>query len=296
MDSTLQHMATDTQPPSRASPGRRQVWVGQARAFAERYACELFRNKVVLFWSVAFPVAFYLLTITVFIDTSTVPDTVVPYQKAGVAVSYGMFGAIVASLNSFGQQLAADFEADRYMQYRSLPLAPSADLAGRALAGLALSVVAFVAVLAVAVPTGAAFSLRSAATVPVVVLAVVTFAVVWMMLAGVVAPRVRDARYASVVTISIALGAYFLTGYNGTDPGAFAGPDWLLNWLPFTLATRLVSQNIVVFPDTGVLGSGSLLSVPSLSFGVGLLAATTLAAVAVGLLVMRHAVYGEVRP
>jgi len=296
MDSTLQHMATDTQPPSRASPGRRQVWVGQARAFAERYARELFRNKVVLFWSVAFPVAFYLLTITVFIDTSTVPDTVVPYQKAGVAVSYGMFGAIVASLNSFGQQLAADFEADRYMQYRSLPLAPSADLAGRALAGLALSVVAFVAVLAVAVPTGAAFSLRSAATVPVVVLAVVTFAVVWMMLAVVVATLVRDARYASVVTISIALGAYFLTGYNGTDPGAFAGPDWLLNWLPFTLATRLVSQNIVVFPDTGVLGSGSLLSVPSLSFGVGLLVATTVAAVAVGLLVMRHAVYAEVRP
>jgi ABC-2 type transport system permease protein len=289
-------MATDTQPPSRASPGRRQVWVGQARAFAERYARELFRNKVVLFWSVAFPVAFYLLTITVFIDTSTVPDTVVPYQKAGVAVSYGMFGAIVASLNSFGQQLAADFEADRYMQYRSLPLAPSADLAGRALAGLALSVVAFVAVLAVAVPTGAAFSLRSAATVPVVVLAVVTFAVVWMMLAVVVATLVRDARYASVVTISIALGAYFLTGYNGTDPGAFAGPDWLLNWLPFTLATRLVSQNIVVFPDTGVLGSGSLLSVPSLSFGVGLLVATTVAAVAVGLLVMRHAVYAEVRP
>lgn len=289
-------METDTQTPSRAGASRRQVWVGQARAFAERYARELFRNKVVLFWSVAFPVAFYLLTITVFIDTSTVPETVVPYQKAGVAVSYGMFGAIVASLNSFGQQLAADFEADRYMQYRSLPLAPSADLAGRALAGLALSVVAFVAVLAVAVPTGAAFSLRSAASVPVVALAVVTFAVLWMMLAVVVATLVRDARYASVVTISIALGAYFLTGYNGTDPGAFAGPDWLLNWLPFTLATRLVSHHIVVFPDAGVRGSGSLLSVPSLSFGVGLLVATTVAAVAVGLLVMRHAVYGEVRP
>lgn len=82
-----------------------------------------------------FPVAVYLLTVTVFIDTSTVPETVVPYRKAGVAVSYGMFGAIVASLNSFGQQLAADFEADRYIQYRSLPLVPSADLAGRAVAG-----------------------------------------------------------------------------------------------------------------------------------------------------------------
>lgn len=285
-----------TQTPSTVSERGRRVWAGQARSFAERYARELFRNKVILFWSVAFPVAFYLLTITVFIDTSAVPDTIIPYQKAGVAVSYGMFGAIVASLNSFGQQLAADFEADRYMQYRSLPLAPSADLAGRALAGLALSVVAFVAVLAVAVPTGAAFSLRSVASVPVVVLAVVAFAVLWMMLAVVVATLVRDPRYASVVTISIALGAYFLTGYNGTDPGAFAGPDWVLNVLPFTLATRLVSHNVVVFPGRGSFGSGSLLSVPDLPFGVGLLTVATLAAVTVGLLVMRHAVYGEVRP
>jgi len=288
-------MGTNTETPSTAGEGGRRVWAGQARSFAERYARELFRNKVVLFWSVAFPVAFYLLTITVFIDTSTIPDAVVPYQKAGVAVSYGMFGAVVASLNSFGQQLAADFEADRYVQYRSLPLAPSADLAGRALAGLALAVVAFAAVIVVAVPTGAEFALRSMASVPVVALAVVTFAVLWMMLAVVVAALVRDARYASVVTISIALGAYFLTGYNGTDPGAFAGPEWVLNVMPFTLATRLVSHHVVVFPDSGLVG-GSLLSVPGLTFGVGLLAATTLAAVAVGLLVMRHAVYGEVRP
>lgn len=284
-------MATDARTPS-IERGRR-VWTGQARSFAERYARELFRNKVVLFWSVAFPVAFYLLTITVFIDTGPVPEPILPYQKAGVAVSYGMFGAIVASLNSFGQQLAADFEADRYMQYRSLPLAPSADLAGRTVAGLVLSVVSLVAVLAVAVPTGASFTLRAASSIPVVVLAVLAFALLWMMLAVVVATLVRDTRYASVVTISIALGAYFLTGYNGTDPGAFAGPDWLLNLLPFTLATRLVSHHLVVFPDSAV-GSTSLLEVPGLAFSLGVLVATTVAALAVGLLVMRHAVYGEV--
>jgi ABC-2 type transport system permease protein len=285
-------MATDARTPS-VTRGRR-AWTGQARSFAERYARELFRNKVVLFWSVAFPVAFYLLTITVFIDTSTVPEAVLPYQKAGVAVSYGMFGAIVASLNSFGQQLAADFEADRYMQYRSLPLAPSADLAGRAAAGLALSVVSLVAVLAVAVPTGASFTLRAASSVPVVVLAVLGFALLWMMLAVVVATLVRDTRYASVITISIALGAYFLTGYNGTDPGAFAGPDWLLNLMPFTLATRLVNHHLVVSPDSEFVPT-PLLEVPDLAFSLGLLVGTTVAALAAGLLVMRHAVYGEVR-
>ncbi|MFB6372707.1 MAG: SMI1/KNR4 family protein, partial [Bradymonadaceae bacterium] len=54
----------------------------QARAFAERYGRELFRNKMVLFWSVAFPVGFYLLTITVFLDGNTIPFADNPWDVA----------------------------------------------------------------------------------------------------------------------------------------------------------------------------------------------------------------------
>lgn len=269
-------------------------WLRQSRAFAERYGRELFRNKAVLFWSVAFPVAFYLLTITVFVDTSRIPGDALPYVKAGTAVSYGMFGAVIASLNSFGQQLAADFEADRYRQYRSLPLAPSADLAGRMVAGTLLAVVAFVAVLAVATLSGARFGLRGLVSLPLVAVAVLSFGLVWMTLAVLVATLVKDTRYASIVTISIALGSYFLTGYNGTDPSSFQGPDALLTWLPNTAATRLVSHHLVVPPADVAQGATSL-AVPDALVGFTQLAVYGTIAAAVGVLLMRRVVYGGVR-
>jgi ABC-2 type transport system permease protein len=265
------------------------AWVRQTRAFARRYARELFRSRMVLFWSVGFPVGFYLLTIAVFLRGQGVPAEFMPYVKASTAVSYGMFGAVVASLNSFGQQLATDFEDGRYRQFRALPLAPSADLAGRLLAGGVLSLVSLAVVLVVAVPTGARFGLRSAAAVPVALLAVASFAVFWMVLAVVVSTAVRDTRYASVVTVSVALLSYFLTGYNGTDPASFQGPDVLLNWLPNTLATRLLAHGVVVPPDGSSVVTPP--AVPDALTGLGVLAVYAAVSLAVALVVMRRFVY-----
>ncbi len=73
-----------TEPQTPSTVGERGQWVpvGQARSFVGRDAHELFRSKVVLFWSVAFPVAVSLLDVPVFVDTSTVPEVAVPSQKA----------------------------------------------------------------------------------------------------------------------------------------------------------------------------------------------------------------------
>ena len=281
-----------------ATPGRASgfaTWRAQALAFARRSVRELFRNRPVLFWSVAFPVGFYLLTITVFVDTSAVPADAVPYVKAGTAVSYGMFGAIIASLNAFGQQLAVDLERDRYRLYRSLPLAPSADLAGRMVAGVALAALALVAALGTAILTGATFSLRAATSLPVIAVAFVTFAVVWMVAAVLIATVVRESRYASIITVSIALAAYFLTGYNGGDPAAFQGPHVLLNWLPNTLASRLVTHHLVVVPgDLAAAGAtGSSLPVPGDAFGLAVLGGTALVSLVVGVAVLRRGIYKQ---
>jgi ABC-2 type transport system permease protein len=268
-------------------------WFRQSRAFAQRYARELFRNKAVLFWSVAFPVSFYFLTITIFIDTSGVPKDVLPYLKAGTAVSYGMFGAVIASLNSFGQQLAADFEADRYMQYRSLPLAPSADLAGRMVAGVVLSAVAFLAVIVAAVATGATFGVRSVVSIPLVFVAFVSFTLVWMALAVGITVLVEDARYASIITISVALGSYFLTGFNGTNPRSFQGPTAVLDWLPNTAATRQVNEHIVV-PPASLTDSAGTQAVPDPLLALGQLTLYGLVAALAAVLLMRYVVYGGV--
>jgi len=267
------------------------AWRDQARAFAERYARELFRNKAVLFWSLAFPVGFYLLTITVFYKGADIPADVWPAVKAGTAVTYGMFGAVIASLNSFGQQLAMDLEADRYLQYRALPLSPSADLAGRMVAGLALSVVALLAVVGVAMGTGASFTLAEPVSVPVVLLAMTAFAVFWMVVAVLVATVVRDPRYASIITVSVAIGSYFMTGFNGGDPSMFNGPAWLLNWLPNSLPTRLVADHLVASPAGSAGATADGLAIPGTVFGLSVMAVYAAVALAVGLAVTRRVVY-----
>jgi ABC-2 type transport system permease protein len=268
--------------------GRWQSWIGQSRSFYGRYARELFRNKTVLFWSILFPVGFYLLTITVFVDLSEIPSEAQPAVLGSTAISYGTFGAIIVCLNTFGQQLAADFEADRYKQFRALPIAPTADLAGRMAAGLTLAVVAIAAVIAVSVPTGAEFVVRSPASLLIGGLAVLSLGVVWMVVATLVATTVTDERYASIITVALALLSYMLTGYNGTAPGDYAGPDFLLNYLPNTLPTRLLVYNFVDVPAE-VLAPPTL---PSTEWGLGLMVGYSLLALGVGVLVMRRSVYG----
>jgi len=262
-------------------------WVAQARSFFERYARELFRNKTVLFWSIAFPVGFYLLTITVFVPVEEIPADERPYIFAATAISYGTFGAIIVCLSSFGQQLAADLEADRYKQFRALPIAPTADMAGRMLAGILLAAVSFLAVVVVSLGTGASYTLRSFVSIPIAMLAFVGFAVVWMVLAMLVASVLTDERYAALITVAVALLAYMLTGYNGTDPGSYTGPDILLNYLPNTLPSRVLVYQFVDVP-------ASTLAPPTLAstgWSVGTIILYTALSLAVGIAVVRTRIY-----
>lgn len=262
------------------------VWVQQTRAFTTRYARQLFRTKAVLFWTMAFPAGFYLLTIMV-----TIPDEAFGANeaaiKATIAVSYGMFGAIIAALNSFTEQLGSDVDEDRYVQYRALSIAPTADLAGRMTAGVVLTAVAFGFVLVVAVVTGASFSPKSAATPLLVAGTLLTFAVFWMVLAVCVAVFVRDRRYASIITVSVAMIAYMLTGYNGTNPTMYHGPEALLNFMPHTLATRLIADQLVTGAGAGLAPP----AVPATLPGFGLMTVYAGVTLVAGVAVMRAVLY-----
>lgn len=274
----------------RPQAGRSGVgtWFRQAGGFTKRYARELFRDRAVLFWTIGFPVGFYLLSIQVFLG-GDVPAERVPTVRAGAAISYGVFGALIAALNSFSEQLGEDVEADRYLQFRALSVAPSADLAGRLTAGIGLCVVAFLAVLPVAALTGATFTLQSAASPVVVAVALGTFAVFWMVVAILVTVAVRNTRYASIVTVSLALVAYMLTGFNGTQPELYQGPDALLNVMPHTLSTRLITGHLVEGSGAGIAPP----ALPGTSEGIAILAVLAFGSLAVGLAVVRRILYRQ---
>ena len=269
------------------SSGGTRIWLGQTRSFAERYARELFRNKTVLFWSLLFPVGFYLLTITVFVPTDQIPADIKPMVFGATAISYGTFGAVIACLNSFGGQLAADFEADRYKQFRALPIRPTADLAGRMAAGLALAAASFAVVVVVSLGTGAEYAIRGPESLAVLLLALLVFGVVWMVLAIALVTVVTDERYANIITVAIALLSYMLMGYNGTDPASYTGPDVLLNYLPNTLSTRLLVYHFV---DVGA-DTLSPPALPGTGWSLAVLGLYGVAALAAGVVLVRTVVY-----
>lgn len=256
---------TDATPTGPGSLLPASAWRGQARAFAERYLRVLARNRMVLFWAVGFPAGFYLLTITLFVDTSEIPAAALPATKATVAVGFGVFGALVVCLNAFSQHLVEDVEDGRYEQFRALPVSPTADLAGRMLASFAFAGAALLAVLAVGQATGAAYQLRSVASVPILLGSFAGFTVLCMTVALLVAVAVTDARYAGVIALSLVMIAYFVTGFNGTQPAMFAGDPALLNVLPNALATRVMVYHLV---DVGSWSAGGL-APPGAPTGLG---------------------------
>jgi ABC-2 type transport system permease protein len=212
-------------------------------------------------------------------------------ERGANAVVFGVFGAFSVSLVIFATALSADLKARRYRKLRSLPVAPSADVLGRFLGGLALAVVSFLLVLAVGVLTGGDLAVRAALSVPVVLGALVLFCLLAMGGAVVVASVLDDGEYVVGVTNMLTLALFFLTGYNGLVPAMAPGPvgGWV-NLLPNALATRLAVYHLVPLGT----GAGTPLVPPALPTGpapVALLAGYAVAGVVVGAVVMRWRIY-----
>lgn len=267
----------------------RRIWVAQTEAFARRQLRETTRSKVALFWSFGFPAIWYLLTV----HFSAIPGSTSIGGSAAKAVhgiSFGIFGAFTVTLVGFSGALTTDLDAKRYRKFRSLPLAPSADLTGRLLAGAILGIGSCGLTIGVAIVDGAAYRITAISAALIVILAVVSFCIIGMiagLATALVLPRPEHATTAGTGIIVI---WFFLTGYNGTLPSVFPGPAWSLNLLPNSLATRLLILHTVDV-DWQLLGlspppTPATPGYPVLLLGVTLL--LTFLAVAI----MNNTVYG----
>lgn len=220
--------AATTPPAPESVPWRRQAF-----AFAERHLRALARSPMVVFLAVGWPLAWYALTVVAFL-----PEDAGALSMGATAVSYALFGAFTATVAVFAGAFARDLDGGRYRKLRSLPIAPSADLAGRFLAALALSVASYVVVLAVAFATGARFEPRLTApgTIAVTLLAVCVVALALALLLGTVLTRPE---YMTTIAVVLVLIVYNLTGFNGIQPGMIADDPWFVNVVPNSLTTRM---------------------------------------------------------
>ncbi len=262
-------------------------WVQQTLTFARRTVVTQMKNRRAVVASFGFPVLYYVLDTRLFIQGT---GSVVAVERAAMAVSFGMFGAFLIALVGFAQQLSGDLTQKRYRKFRSLPISPSADFAGRLLGGYVVSVVAYALLFAIGYLDGGAFDALGPISTVVVLGTLLAFCLVAMAVATLFAVVLRGDN-AFQVSMFVLLVAYFVTGFNGLSVSIL--PDSLrgaMNYVPNSLATRIQFAYTVGHP--------SVFSPPALpntaAFGA-LLVVYAVVSGAIATLLLRRFVYaGEV--
>lgn len=254
-------------------------WLKQFKAFYFRSIREVLNSWSLIFIALGFAPFMYLVYNA---SLGSAPPT----MKAGLSIGIGTFGAMIVCLYVFGNQLIVDLEDRRYETYRSMPMMPTADLTGRLSAGITISSVAFLTTVLVGLVTGASYSLRGFNSVPVVIAAFAFSCVLWMIVSIPMVMLSSNERYAELLTTITAVIATLITGNNGVMPGAAMVGENLLNIIPNSLSTRVLSYHLIKggeYTEAGLVPPAMPSSIESL----GLLTFYGLISALAGVVLMR---------
>ena len=234
-------------------------------------------------WVIAFPAIMYLFFVAQGSDGPATGDAI-------TSIGIGIMGALFVCLYLFGDQLAGDLEDRRYAAYRSMPLSPAADLAGRMVAGLLLATAAFAGTILAGLATGAEYGLRGPESIPIVLVAGLLTCVFWMITSIPIVLAADNERVAEWGTSLVAVGAFVLTGFNGALGSQSPIEGEVLNYLPNALPTRLLVYHLVPTEEWAELGAAP----PAMPTGIeflALLAGYALLALAVGTVLLNRYAY-----
>nr|MDO8081860.1 ABC transporter permease [Candidatus Freyarchaeota archaeon] len=133
--------------------------MGQIVATYSRTLKELLRLKIVLFWNVAWPILWLLLSGFVFVFSSAYA---LPSVRGSYTVSYIIFTFMIAGMATLPANIAEDRERGMLSKLKSMPVSPWRDFVGRLAAFSVFSVLAAVLVLLIGFAIGARFSVTVA--------------------------------------------------------------------------------------------------------------------------------------
>lgn len=243
---------------------------------------------MIVFLTVAWPVLWYFLTIEFFVDLP--PGTDLGPLKAVNGINYGLFGAFTVTVAIFAGAFARDLEGNRYRKLRSMPIAPTADLAGRFVAGAILGVASYLVTILVAYAHGATFGPLTVETVAILALTLGSFCLIAMALAMVLALVVTKPEQMTTIAIVTVLMAYFVTGFNGSSPEMLADGAEIVNYLPNSLATRM---QIAYWVGTENLGTMTPPEAPDSIEYVGILLGYAIVLLTASIVIVRRIAYGR---
>jgi len=213
---------------------KRRLWWQQALAFTRRHVQQLVRSRVVLFLIVGWPLLWFALAVGLFVEEAD------PNQIAAIGVQFGLFGALTVTLAVFSGEFARDLASDRYRKFRALPLAPTADLAGRFLAGSLVGALSYVATVVGAYVAGGQFTgwVYPSVWIPII-LTLLVFCLIATSVAVVFAAVFPKPEYMTTIAVIGALIVFYITGQSRVVPWMIPGDPSFVNLVPNSLATRL---------------------------------------------------------
>ena len=129
--------------------------MNQITASFSRTIKEFLRERAVLFWTIAWPIIWVL--ISSFSFTGSVPKEIVPYLKGSITISMMVFALMIAGMANLPSSITGDRENGMLAKLISMPLSPRNDFVGRILALGTLSAIAAGLVIAVGFSVGARF-------------------------------------------------------------------------------------------------------------------------------------------
>lgn len=129
--------------------------MGQIMGTAEKYLKESLRDKAAIFWTIAFPIFWLIMSCYVFVKG--VPEEVIPLVRGSSTICIAIFAIMVATIVGLPSSIASDRERGLLSKLLSMPIKPWRDSLGRLLGKLAFSALAVGLVFAVGCGCGARF-------------------------------------------------------------------------------------------------------------------------------------------
>lgn len=268
--------------------GQRVPWRQQTQAFAKRHLQQLLRSKMILFLTIGWPILWYFLTMNFLVDVP--PGTELGPFKAVTGLNYGLFGASTVTVALFAGGFARDIERNWYQKLRSMPVSPTADLAGRFATGTFVGILSYTVTVAVVYFDGGTFPMLDASTAVLLIATFVLFCLIMMAIAMVLALVVTKPEYMTTIAIVIVLLAYIITGFNGTTPGMLAESAEMVNYLPNSLVTRM---QIGFWIGTANIDFMTPPVIPTSMEYLGLVVSYAAILLAAAVIIMKRSAYGS---
>ncbi len=117
---------------------------------------ELLREKVALFWTIAWPIIWVI--IGSFSFTGSAPQEVIPYIKGSITISMMVFALMIAGMSNLPASIAGDRANGLLSKLISMPIKPYKDFIGRISAVVILSFLAAALVVGIGIAVGARFT------------------------------------------------------------------------------------------------------------------------------------------